>query len=146
MKPRMIAIAAVAVLISACATVPPSTRDDRVADVIGLLADAPIPSVVEQASLPFLFTDQVVSSESDLTAVLTRFRSAAVTIDPVPGASTPAPGAPSGSRFDVAVFYDRLPDDARFVRVETGAGPLTIIVGGSRNRRPLLMGILRGAQ
>ena len=146
MKLRVIGIFAIAALLGACATVPPSERDDRVADVIALLSDAPIVAVVEQASLPFLFTDQVVYSESDLTAVLTRFRAAGVAIDPVPVASVSAPGAPASARFDVEVFYDRLPDDARFVRVETGAGPMTIIVGGNRNRRPLLMGILRGAQ
>ena len=149
MKLRFLGAGLLVLLLGACATVPPSYRDERVRQVVSLLIDAPIDAVVEQSSIPFLFTDQVVSSQADLVAVLGRFRATGVTLEPLSDAAASdslvrPPRTGADSRFDVKVFYDRLPDDARLVQVESSAGPLLLILGGERGRRPLIMGILRG--
>lgn len=139
----LLAGVAMAVL-GACATVPPSQQEGRVVELIDRLNTYPVAELADQTGMPFLFVDQVLYAEADVLAVLARLREGELVVAPQIVTSVPADGAPEGARFDVGVFYDRLPGDARHVLVESNAGELTLLVGGEGGGLPLLLGIRRG--
>lgn len=143
MKMRVIGAALAVLLIGACVTAP-SQRDDRVLELIDLFNTVPAGELVANTGVPFLFDDQVLYAEPDVEAVLARVKEAGLALTPRIDASTVAIAPPAASRFDVGIFYDRLPDDARIVTVESTAGPVSLIVGGEADRLPLLLGLKRG--
>jgi len=143
MKMRVIGAALAVLLIGACATAP-SQRDDRVLELIDRFNTLPAGELVANTGVPFLFDDQVLYAESDVEAVLARVKAAGLVLTPQIGASTVAIAPPAAARFDVGVFYDRLPDDARIVTVDSTAGRVSLIVGGEADRLPLLLGLKRG--
>ncbi len=144
MSIRSAAVVAVAILIGACATVPFSDRDDRVIELIDLFNTALPSDFVEQSGVPFLLNDQVLYAESDLVAVLNRLREGGLLIAPRIASRQEIVPVPADARFDVGVFFDHLPDDARAVVVASNAGDVTLIVGGEANRLPMLFGLVRG--
>jgi hypothetical protein len=143
MSIRSAAIVAAAILIGACATVPFSDRDDRVIELIDLFNTAPPADFVAQSGVPFLLNDQVLYAESDLVAVFSRLRGSGLLIAPRIVSRQDAVTAPGDARFDVRVFYDHLPADARAVVVPSNAGDVTLIVAGEANRLPILLGLVR---
>ncbi len=143
MKMRVIGAALAVLLLGACAT-SPSLRDERVLELIDRFNTVPAGELVANTGVPFLFDDQVLYAESDVEAVLARVKEAGLVLTPQITASTVAIAPPAASRFDVGVFYDRLPDDARVVTVESTAGTVSLIVGGEADRLPLLLGLKRG--
>ena len=148
MKRRLLWIAIAVVIaagvLGACATVPPAQQEGRVVELIDRLNTVPVEEFLPQTGLPFLFVDQVLYAESDVLAVLERLRAGDLVVAPGVVGSFPAGEPPEGARFDVTIFFDRLPDDARLVLVESNAGELTLIVGDEENGLPLLLGIERG--
>jgi hypothetical protein len=131
-------------LLGACATVPPSQQDERVIELIDLFNTLPAEELAVYTGLPFLFDEQVLYSQADVTAVLARLREAGLIVAPEITGSTGSITAPAGCRFDVGVFYDRLPSDARLVIAQSNAGDLSLIVGDQTEGLPRLLGIVRG--
>jgi hypothetical protein len=144
MKMRLIGAALAVLLIGACATVPPSQKDDKVLELVDRFNTVPSGDFVANSGLPFLFGDQVLYAESDLEAVLRRAKEAGLVLTPQIVGSTDVPPRPADARFDVGVYYDELPEDARLVIVESTAGAVSLIVGGEGGRLPLLLGLVRG--
>lgn len=144
MKIRFVGAALAVLLIGACATMPPSQNDEKVVTLVERFNTAPAEDLVSQARLPFLFQEQVLYAEADLQAVLYRVKEAGLVLDPQFVSPPAVPQRPADPRFDVGVFYDELPEDARLVIVESNAGPVSLIVGGEADRLPLLLGIVRG--
>ena len=131
-------------LLGACATVPPSQQDERVIELIDLLNTLPAGDFADYAGVPFLFDEQVLYAEADVIAVVARLREAGLIVAPEIVGSTSAIAAPAGARFDVGVFYDRLPPDARLVITQSNAGDLSLIVGDRTDDLPRVLGIVRG--
>ncbi len=144
MRLRLAAVAAVAILLGACATIPVTERDARVIEVIDRFNTVEPSDFITQSGVPFLFNDQVLYAESDLVAILDRLREGGLVIAPRVIANDPARPASADARFDVQVFHDRLPPDARFVTVPSNAGDVTLILAGEANRLPMLVGLVRG--
>lgn len=134
----------VLLVLASCATVPPSQQDDRVIELIDRYNTLPAAEVVELATVPFLFGDQILYSQADLEAVIGRLQDGGLVIAPVITGSTTDVVVQADARFDVGVFYDRLPEDARLVVADSNAGPVSLIVGGERDGLPLLYGLMRG--
>ncbi len=144
MRVRLAAVAAVAVLLGACATIPPAQRDASVVEVIDQFNTAEPGEFITQSGTPFLFNDQVLYADSDLVAILERLREGGLVVSPRVIANESAAPAGTDARFDVHVFYDRLPAEARFVVVPSSSGDLTLIFAGEANRLPMLVGLVRG--
>jgi len=144
MRIRLIGAAAVVLLLGACASVPPSARDERVVQLIDLFNTVAAENLGDNLGTPFLFEDEVLSAPADVVAVLARAQEAGLVIAPIVVARSDDPTAPADARFDVAVFYDRLPDDATTIVAESNAGDVTLIVGGEAGGLPRLLGLKRG--
>ena len=144
MRIRLIGAAVAVLLLGACASVPPSARDERVVQLIDLFNTVAAEDLAGNLGTPFLFEDEVLSAGADTVAVLARTQEAGLVIAPFVVARSDEPAAPDGARFDVAVFYDRLPEDARLVVAESNAGDVTLIVGGEADGLPRLLGLKRG--
>ena len=144
MKVRLIGALLAVLLLASCATVPPSRQDEKVYEVIDLFNTLPAEEFAVYAGVPFLFGENVLSTESDVIAVVERVKESGLVIAPEIVGEADALSAPAGARFAVEVFYDRLPEDARLVIVESTAGELTLFLGGEAERLPQLMGIVRG--
>lgn len=143
MKMRVIGAALAVLLIGACVTAP-SQRDGRVLELIDRFNTVAAGELVANTGVPFLFDDQVLYAQADVEAVLARVKEAGLALTPQIASSTAVVEPPAASRFDVGIFYDRLPEDARIVTVESTAGPVSLIVGGKADRLPLLLGLKRG--
>lgn len=143
MRLRLAAVAAVAVLFG-CATIPPAQRDASVIEVVDRFNTVEPSDFIPQSGVPFLFNDQVLYAESDLVAILERLREGGLVISPRIIANESVRPAAADARFDVQVFFDRLPPEARFVVVPSSAGDLTLILAGEANRLPMLVGLVRG--
>lgn len=143
MKMRVIGAALAVLLIGACVTAP-SQQDDRVLELIDRYNTVPAGEFVANTGVPFLFDGQVLSAESDVEAVLARVKEAGLVLTPQIVSSTLAIAPPAASRFEVGIFYDRLPEDARIVTVDSTAGRVSLILGGEAGRLPLLLGLKRG--
>lgn len=142
---RTVAWALVVVaLLAGCATIPPSQDEDRVVALVGFVDEEPVDSVVSQSRIPFLFQDQIIYSQADLSAVLTRLRAGGLTLAPESAQIDMYPVFSGDLRFDQQVFADELPEDARVVTVSSSAGTIELLVGGSQDGMPLLLGIQRG--
>ncbi|MFP4114879.1 MAG: hypothetical protein ACOC2Y_09130 [Spirochaetota bacterium] len=144
MRKALFGAGLVIALLASCATVPPAQQDDRVIEMIDIFNTLPAQEFAEYAGVPFLFDEQVLYSSSDVTAVLDRAREAGLIVAPQIVGSAPAGAAPEGARFDVGLFYERLPEDARYVVVESTADVVTLIMGGEVDGLPQLLGIVRG--
>lgn len=144
MKTRAIGILAPLLLLAACATAPPAQDDTRVIELIDRFNTTSGVGLADYAELPFLFGDEVLYSETDLRPVLARVKEAGLILSPEIVGSTTSIAAPDGSRFDVALFFDRLPDDARLVVTPSTAGDVTLVLAGAADGLPLLRGIVRG--
>jgi hypothetical protein len=137
------AVVAVAVLLGACATIPPSQNEEKLIELIDRFNTLPAGEFTELASVPFVFGDQVLYSSGDVEAVLARVKASGLVLTPVITGISASVSLAGSQRFDVGVFQDRLPDDAREVLVDSTAGPVTLLVGGESNGLPMLMGIQR---
>jgi len=144
MRYRLIGAVFAVLLLGACATVPPSRSDENVVQLIDLFNTTAAEDFIVNASVPFLFGEEVLSTESDVIAVLARLQEAGLVIAPVIVGSADTIEAPADARFDVNVFYDRLPDDARLIITESNAGDVTLIVGGEADGLPQLLALERG--
>lgn len=144
MTKRLAGVLIAVALLGACATIPPSQQDERVVELIDRMNTLPVEEFVPHTGLPFLFVDQVLYAESDVLAVLERLREGELVVAPEIAGSVASSTAPEDARFDVTVYYDELPDDARLILVESNAGDLTLVVGGEHDGLPLLLGIRRG--
>jgi hypothetical protein len=134
----------VVALLAGCATIPPSQDADRVISLVEFIDSEPVDAVVDQSQIPFLFQDQIVYSQADLSAVLTRLRANGLSLDPQSAQIDSYPMLAGDLRFDQQVFADNLPEDARLVVVSSSAGRIELIVAGSQDGLPLLLGIQRG--
>lgn len=142
---RTVAWALVVVaLLAGCATIPPSQDEARVVALVGFVEEEPVDAVVSQSRIPFLFQDQIIYSQADLSAVLTRLRAGGLTLAPESAQIDMYPMFSGDLRFDQQVFADELPEDARVVTVSSSAGTIELLVGGSQDGMPLLLGIQRG--
>ncbi len=144
MRVRLVAVAAVAVLLGACATVPPAQRDASIIEVIDRFNTVDPGEFIPQSGVPFLFNDQVLYAESDLIAIFERLREGGLVISPRVIANVSARKVAEDARFDVRVFFDRLPAEARFVTAPSNAGDITLVFAGEANRLPMLVGLVRG--
>lgn len=144
MRIRVIASVFAVLLLGACATVPPSQVDEKVVELIDAVNTRPVDELPGYTGMPFLFGDQVLYAQADVSAVLERARDAGLVIAPVIVGSASAPEKPADARFDVGLFYDRLPPDARLILVDSKAGELSLIVGDESNGLPRLLGLVRG--
>lgn len=144
MKLRLIGALLAVLLLASCATVPPSRQDEKVYEVIDLLNTLSAEEFAVYAGVPFLFGENVLSSQSDVIAVLERLKASGLVVAPEIVGEADALSAPAGARFAVDVFYDRLPPDARLVIADSNAGELTLFLGGEAERLPQLLGIVRG--
>lgn len=144
MSIRSVAVVAVVALIGACATVPLADQDDPVVTLIDRFNTIPPSEFVAQSGVPFLLNGQILYAESDLAAVLERLRESGLLIAPRVVSRHALGPAAGDRRFDVGVFFDHLPPDARAVVVDSNAGEVTLIVGGEANRLPVLLGLVQG--
>jgi len=143
---RTLVLAAVATaLLGACATVPAIRYEARVGDLIDAVNTGPAEAVVALSAVPFLFGGEVLWTESDLEAVLSRLLESGLRLGPGVDSIRPLSGVPEGARLAVTTFYDRLPRDARAVEIQSNAGTVTLVTGGRRGRLPVLYGIVRGS-
>ena len=148
----VLAALAAVILISACATVPPSQQENRVAQLIDLInSDATgIDEVVAQTNTPFLFQSELVVRSADVEIIWQRFRDEGVRF--VPSAVPNRPASPSdymniADRFDLKVFFSSdgyVSDDAVWVTLDSSAGPFDLLIGGSENRLPMVLGLVGG--
>ena len=144
MRVRLIAACGAVILLSACATLPVPRRDAGVVELIELFNTSAPADFIARSGVPFLFAGQVLYAEADLEAVLTRLRDGGLYVDPGVLSVEPVGPAPQASRFDVAVFFEHLPPNARAIVTASNAGEVTLIVGGGTDRTPMLFGLLRG--
>jgi len=144
MRYRLIGAVFAVLLLGACATVPPSRSDENVVQLIDRFNTIAAEDFVVSVGVPFLFGEQVLYTESDVIAVLSRLQEAGLVIAPVIVGSSDSPIAPADARFDVNVFYDRLPDDTRLIIAESNAGDVTLLVGGEADGLPQLLALERG--
>jgi hypothetical protein len=144
MRIRLIGAATAVLLLGACATVPPSSDDAKVVELIDLFNTVAAEELVGYVGVPFLFDDEVLATESDVVAVLARVQEAGLVVAPVITGDSDDPSAPADARFDVGVFYERLPDDARLILAESNAGDVALIVGDEADGLPQLLALFRG--
>ena len=77
MKTRLLAAAALAVLLlGACVTAPPSQNEGRVAEVIELINDGPVEALVDQSHVPFFFDAELLVRSTDVSLMWTGLREA----------------------------------------------------------------------
>jgi hypothetical protein len=144
MKKALIGACVALIVLASCATVPPAQQDERVIELIDLLNTLPPREFAAYAAVPFLFGEQVLYAQNDVVAVLGRLQENGLIVAPQIVGSRAELGVPGEARFDVGVFYDRLPPDARAVVTESNAGIVTLLVGAEAQGLPKLIGIVRG--
>lgn len=144
MKIRTLGALVPLLLLAACATAPPAQDDVRVIELIDQFNTTDAVGVLDYTGLPFLFGDEVLYSETDLEPVLVRVKEAGLIISPEIVGSTASIAVPDGARYDVGLFFERLPDGARLVVTPSTAGEVTLVLAGAADGLPLLRGIVRG--
>ena len=143
MRLRLLGILSAVLLVAACATIPPSADDEKVLELIDLWNTLPATELVGQVGDPFLFGSQVLYSQSDVEAVLARAKANGLVLTAEIVGSSSAIVIDGTERFDVGVFADRLPPDARQILVASPAGTVSLIIGGESNGLPQLLGVQR---
>ena len=148
MKYQLLGIVVAVLLIGACATVPPSQNPSRVADLLTKINEADPGALVEQSHEPFLFTDELLARAADIEMVWSSIRDAGINFsqdgEPIPAQSGDYHRI--ANTFDLEVFFSAdgyFPPDATWVPVASSAGAFDLLIGGSRERLPIIYGIVR---
>ena len=152
MKTRLLAAAALAVLLlGACVTAPPSQNEGRVAEVIELINDGPVEALVDQSHVPFFFDAELLVRSTDVSLMWTGLREAGFEVAPAGFAVEPAGPADFrriADNFDMESFFSPdgyFPEDAGWVVVDSSAGQLLILLGDRNDRLPVIFGIARSS-
>lgn len=150
MKLRLLAAAAlVAVLLGACATVPPSQNENRVGELIGMINEASVRDLVEQSHVPFFFDAELLVRAADVELMWDGLRSAGFQI--VPSGFALEPAAPAdfrriASTFDMESFFSPdgyFPGGAGWLVADSSIGQVLVLLGEKSGRTPVIYGIAR---
>jgi hypothetical protein len=150
MRTRFLAAAALVVLaLSACVSVPPSENEGRVVELIELINDGSVEELVGQSHAPVFFDAELVVRRADIELMWSGLKDAGFEVSPVGFALEPATSSDFrrvADTFDMESFFSPdgfFPDDAGWVIVDSSAGQLMLLIGGSSGSLPLIFGIAR---
>lgn len=150
MKIRLLAAAALAaVLLGACATVPPSQNEGRVGELIGMINDASVDELAAQSHVPFFFDAELLVRTADVELMWDGLRNAGFQVSPSGFALEPAAPADFrriASTFDIESFFSPdgyFPGGAGWLVADSSIGQVLVLLGEKSGRRPVIYGIAR---
>ncbi len=147
-KNRVWGVAALLVLlltISACSTVPPAQREDRIVQLLAELDTAEPARLLELSATPFLLDGEILAREADVGTMWANLREAGFRFDDASVVTVAAVSADSYVRVedtrDVRVYFDRyLPEGAGVVEITTVHGSFLVLTGDKVGRIPRIFG------
>lgn len=135
----VIVAALLALLASACSTLPPSQNEKRIERLVAELNTADEDRLMELSALPFLLDGETVAREADLRALWKNLRAAGFSFADAQIVGIAENGSESYKAFGddpevLAFFKKNGGKDSATVRLKTSRGTFLILTGGKVGR------------
>lgn len=139
------ALVVTAAIMIGCATIPPAQSERRVTELVEVLGTASAREFTSLAAVPFAYNGELAVRAADVELVWQTLLAGGfslsgaelLTVEPIGRRA-----ADEADTLDLEVFAQSLPEDATIARVLVdGVGEFELILGGERDRLPLIHGM-----